>query len=106
MAHVVHAGYSYAEYFRVVLGIPGQRPQEPVPTRLGCLEGLDAVLTYTETILQGQWQMSHDAMGELSIRSRWGTVYDFEQMFEHAIVHILRHRRQIDRFLGRPRTPR
>ena len=29
----------------------------------------------------------------------WGQYYDIEQLFEHAIVHILRHRRQIERFL-------
>ena len=30
---------------------------------------------------------------------KWGQTYDPEQLFEHAIVHILRHRRQIERFL-------
>jgi len=29
----------------------------------------------------------------------WGQLYDVEQLLEHAIVHILRHRRQIERFL-------
>jgi hypothetical protein len=29
----------------------------------------------------------------------WGQSYDVEQLFEHAIVHILRHRTQIERFL-------
>ena len=29
----------------------------------------------------------------------WGQSYDIEQLMEHAIVHILRHRRQIERFL-------
>lgn len=28
----------------------------------------------------------------------WGQWYDAEQLMEHAIVHILRHRRQIERF--------
>ena len=28
----------------------------------------------------------------------WGQRYDVEQIMEHAIVHILRHRRQIERF--------
>lgn len=30
---------------------------------------------------------------------KWGQYYDIEQLVEHAIVHILRHRRQIERFL-------
>ena len=29
----------------------------------------------------------------------WGQQYNVEQLMEHAIVHILRHRRQIERFL-------
>lgn len=32
------------------------------------------------------------------IKSSWGQVYDIEQITEHAIVHILRHRRQIEKF--------
>ncbi len=32
------------------------------------------------------------------IITSWGQVYDIEQIMEHAIVHILRHRRQIEKF--------
>ena len=32
------------------------------------------------------------------IITSWGQVYDIEQIIEHAIVHILRHRRQIEKF--------
>lgn len=32
------------------------------------------------------------------IKTPWGQVYDIEQMIEHEIVHVLRHRRQIERF--------
>ena len=32
------------------------------------------------------------------VQVRWGQKYDVEQLFEHAIVHILRHRRQIELF--------
>ena len=32
------------------------------------------------------------------IKVRWGQTYDIEQLLEHAILHILRHRRQIERF--------
>ena len=34
----------------------------------------------------------------LKIKSGWGQSYDIEQMTEHAIVHVLRHRRQIEKF--------
>ena len=32
--------------------------------------------------------------------TRWNQQFDAEQMLEHAIVHILRHRRQIERWLA------
>jgi hypothetical protein len=35
---------------------------------------------------------------EKKILTRWGQVFDYDQLLEHAIVHILRHRRQIERF--------
>jgi hypothetical protein len=35
-----------------------------------------------------------------SIRSRWGEDYSIEQMLEHAIVHPMRHRIQLERPLG------
>ena len=35
------------------------------------------------------------------IMVRWGQLYDVEQLMEHAIVHVLRHRRQVERFLGK-----
>ena len=28
----------------------------------------------------------------------WGQYYDYEQLMEHAIVHVSRHRRQIEKF--------
>jgi uncharacterized damage-inducible protein DinB len=30
------------------------------------------------------------------IKTRWGQLFDVEQLFQHAIVHLLRHRRQIE----------
>lgn len=30
----------------------------------------------------------------------WGPVYDPQGMLEHGIVHVLRHRLQIERLLG------
>ncbi|GAA0876467.1 hypothetical protein GCM10009118_28770 [Wandonia haliotis] len=32
------------------------------------------------------------------IKVRWGQTFDVEQLMQHAIVHVLRHRRQIEIF--------
>ncbi len=39
-----------------------------------------------------------------AIQSRWGVRYDLEQLLEHAIVHVLRHRRQIEKLLNADST--
>lgn len=35
-----------------------------------------------------------------SFTSRWGDPYGIEQMFEHAVVHPMRHRIQLERLMG------
>ena len=98
--HVVTSGYSYALYLRAALSAPGTRPQIPLGTRTESVEQLAAMLAYTAATLEGRWEMPAEQMEAMRIESRWGQTYDFEQMLEHAIVHVLRHRRQIERFLA------
>ncbi len=39
-------------------------------------------------------------------RTRWGELMSVEQLLEHAVVHPMRHRIQLERILeGRPATP-
>ena len=61
------------------------------------------MLQHTATTLEGKWELPDEQIMAVKMRVRWGPVYDLEQMLEHAIVHILRHRRQIERFLTEPR---
>lgn len=98
--HVVRAGYGYAHYMRVAFELPSPRVEVPLGTRTGSLEQLAAMLAYTVATLDGRWEMLDEEMEAVKIQSRWGPVYDLEQMLEHAIVHVLRHRRQIERFLS------
>lgn len=39
---------------------------------------------------------TEDDLAKVQFVTRWNQRYDIEQMLEHAIVHILRHRRQIE----------
>ena len=101
MHHVVTSGYSYALYLRAALSEPGSRPEVPLGTRAESVGQLAAMLAYTAATLEGRWEMPDDQISAARIQSRWGQAYDLEQMLEHAIVHVLRHRRQIERFLRR-----
>jgi uncharacterized damage-inducible protein DinB len=100
MSHVVGAAYGYAGAIRNALGIEPAHPPRTLLTRSESLDGLPAALEYTAATLDGRWEMTDDEIRAVVIRSRWGVVYDLEQLLEHAIVHVLRHRRQIDRFLS------
>jgi uncharacterized damage-inducible protein DinB len=101
--HVVRAGYGYAHYMRVAFSLPSSRIVVPLGARSESVEQLATMLAYTVETLDGRWEMSDEEMSAVEIKSRWGSVYDLEQMLEHAIVHILRHRRQIERYLSEPR---
>ncbi len=101
MSHVVKAGYGYADYIREQFSIASSRPPHRLLSRQESLEQLDAALAYTAQTLEGRWEMRDEEITGTVIKSSWGVVYDLEQLLEHAIVHILRHRRQIERFRSR-----
>jgi len=99
MSHVVRAAYGYADYIREQFHIASTRPQSQLLSRQESLKQLDAALLYTVQTLEGKWEMCGEEISATVIKSRWGAVYDVEGLLEHAIVHILRHRRQIEKFI-------
>jgi len=132
ITHVVRAGYGYADYIRTAFGIPSTsldklrdkslgtspsaRPKESLPGQgvpgqgvpvlhREALEKIDGFLAYTAQTLEGKWEMMDEEIQAVAMKVRWGPNYDLEQLMEHAIVHILRHRRQVERFLERMTSP-
>lgn len=107
ITHVVGAGYGYADYIRAAFGIPSTRPASTVRgsavpiLHREAAEKIDGFLRYTAETLEGKWEMTDDDIQKVAMKVRWGPNYDLEQLMEHAIVHILRHRRQVERFLER-----
>ena len=99
LTHVVRSAFGYATYVRNKYGATmGFRPRK---TLKSVEEYLNAFAFTAETFdLYPEIRLeSYEA--EQKMRVRWGQLYDVEQIMEHAIVHILRHRRQIERFLFR-----
>lgn len=99
VSHVVRAGYGYADYIREQFSIASTRPQNKILSHQESLEQLEAMLEYTAQTLEGRWEMTDEEISGTVIHSRWGAMYDVEQLLEHAIVHVLRHRRQIEKFI-------
>lgn len=100
--HVVRAGYAHANYVRVAFSSHGSPAAVPLGKRAESVEQLRTMLAYMAETLEGRWRMSEEELSAVEIKTRWGTTYDLEQMLEHAVVHVLRHRRQIERFLQEP----
>jgi uncharacterized damage-inducible protein DinB len=97
--HVVQSGYTYANYIQSVLNDNWVEYEAVIQTaEVGIVE-IDKMLDYTELIFDKIYYESNEIIEQWIFKTRWGVTYDFEQLMEHAIVHILRHRRQIVNFL-------
>ena len=100
--HIYGAARRYSDYIRKVRGLPHDdrfMPAEGAITRPGDLRGrLAEAMRYTEGALEGLHEMTEEDMMALKFTVRWGPTYDPEMILEHAIVHLLRHRRQLERW--------
>lgn len=101
LAHVVRAGYGYAIAIRKHEGEAlAYRERQTHDTIAPYQEDLERMFAYNEQLFADypNLQLEETDMDK-KIKVSWGQHYDVEQLMEHAIVHILRHRRQIERFL-------
>ncbi|MCZ7601342.1 MAG: hypothetical protein M5R37_00610 [Melioribacteraceae bacterium] len=106
MNHVVRSGYGYANYIRrkFTESLTERKDIYDVITPNSACDELDLMMNYTTETLMNKMGYSFEEMASIKINSNWGQEYDLEQLLEHAIVHILRHRRQIEKFLAMIRT--
>jgi hypothetical protein len=106
LAHVVHSGYGYAVEVRKKQGEELERPDKAYLTTIeGYKIALDKMFDSNVQLFDDYPNLSMDNIdADKKIVFRSGQIFDNEQIFEHAIVHILRHRRQIERFLLRLRS--
>lgn len=49
--------------------------------------------------LEGRWEMSDEDIEKIVIKTGWGNVLDPESLLEHAVLHVMRHHRQVLRWL-------
>lgn len=102
LSHVIQAGYNYTiaienHYFNA------NKDYSSMVT-------FDCIREYQSALKQMFMYQAHifDLNPKIQLEQKdpnlkmvvsWGQSYDIEQLIEHAIVHILRHRRQIERFV-------
>ena len=100
VSHVTNSGYGYANYIRDWFSIPKNSPERRLLLQKDFLVDFDKMLAYTSETLDGKWEFSDEEIQKVKMTVRWGPQYDLEQLLEHAIAHILRHRRQIEKFIS------
>lgn len=101
LTHVVKAGLGYAIAVRNSKGEALDYPSRiQLPTAAAYVAELDAMMAYNEELFWDYPDLKLEEYDPVNkIKVRWGQLYDVDQLFEHAIVHILRHRRQVENFL-------
>ena len=100
LSHVIRAGYNYVVAIRNNLGEQVKYSStETFGTILQYQSELTKMFEYNVSLFNDYPNIKLEEYdNEKKINVRWGQQYDVEQLFEHAIVHILRHRRQIEKF--------
>ena len=101
LSHVVNSGYGYACNINNVKEIKIERPAKLFYlTTTEYLKALMDMFLFTETVFKSITDIKIEELNnELKIKTSWGQLFDIEQLMEHAIVHILRHRRQLEKIL-------
>lgn len=97
---MIHSGYGDAVSIQNLKGQAMQRPGKTFHLTVPeYLNDLSNVFLFTEKVFRnikdGELEQPDDS---LKIKSGWGQSYDIEQLTEYAIVHVLRHRRQLEKF--------
>jgi len=70
-----------------------------LPSKATFLPRLEKAMERQREHFKGRWDMSDDDIEALPIKTGWGNYMDPETLMEHAVLHIMRHHRQILRFV-------
>ncbi|MDR7673172.1 hypothetical protein, partial [Riemerella anatipestifer] len=100
LTHVVQSGYTYIVEIRKWLGENIEyRNKIKHQTVEEYKKALKEMFVFSEQLFFDYPNLELcENDPKKKIKVRWGQSYDVEQLFEHAIVHVLRHRRQIEKF--------
>ena len=98
--HVLRSAGGYLVWVCEVLKLPNPGIR-PAPDEAAIVHEADA---YLEHILE-RWrgaslrEISGEQMDTPEYPSRWGTRYSIDAMFEHAVMHPIRHAFQLDELM-------
>ncbi len=97
--HIIQSGYTYSNYINTISKRDWFEYNKSIESPLKGIKELDKMLDFAEQSFDGIWYKTNEEIEAWKFNTRWNVTYDFEQLMEHAIVHVLRHRRQIENML-------
>jgi hypothetical protein len=103
MEHVAGAGNRYVDYLECAMtgeDVTRRTHDYSVSTPSEAMKSVWNALGRTEEVMKLTIGQTDEQLSKYEVLTRWKQTYDIEQMLEHAIVHILRHRRQVERWLA------
>lgn len=99
--HIVGAGKYYIE-----LAKKGENPDYTMEKDSISVKDKADFEAQFKTVLEnqanhykGRWDMSDEDIDKIKVKTGWGPVLDIESLMEHAILHVMRHHRQILRWV-------
>jgi len=106
LTHIIHSGYGYTNYIENHPDHKKERPlKEYFENSHQYIEHLKKMFEYCETFfIKNPFIRLEETDNSKKMTTSWGQQYDIDQLMEHAIVHVLKHRRQIENFIKIQKT--
>ena len=99
ISHIVNSGYGYAHYIRGAIGVDSVRPEYRIIEAGEIEKSLNDIYKYMEDTFIDK-EISYDEIDKKIVLTPWNDdLYSIESILEHAVVHILRHKIQVERFI-------
>jgi uncharacterized damage-inducible protein DinB len=96
--HIIKSGYVYSNHIRKRFGNSIHLYEIIIEDTESALTELDKMFNYAVETFNDKWLLTDDELLNTIIKTSW-TTYDLEALIEHSIVHVLRHRLQIQKIL-------
>jgi uncharacterized damage-inducible protein DinB len=101
--HVIRSGYGYANYVLNALNIAVDFPKADEMTIEKAEDAINEIRNMIKYNIRNLYELNREKiesnMYSIRFTTRWKEEFNFEQILEHAVVHILRHRRQVEKFI-------
>ncbi len=102
--HVIRSGYGYANYILNALNIfvdTTNANKMKIETSEDASNEIRKMLKFNiHNLYEVNREKVEANMFSIKFTTRWKEEFNFEQILEHAIVHVLRHRRQVEKFIS------